>query len=392
MKKKCLLILKWPIFLNNLLINKFSKFYEVEHLYIENFKNETYSEITEKINELIVSKKIEIVFFDVDFIKFINLFFINKIKNVKKAIITFDDYALHEMNAITATGCDIVLTHCPFSQLKYKEKGFESYCMCIENDGEIFKNYNTEKEIDVLFFGRLNPDRKEIIDYISNNGISVKLVGQENNFVSDEEIAKLISKSKIVLNLSKSTGKTVINYANEDTYKFWYLMKGRVIQAGLCGTLCVSEFSPGQELMYNNNELPTFYSKEECLEKIKNFLNNKSLLEEYTKRFSNKTINSFEEKTNFQPIFNALEKKISKKVNLYQIPYWYLRIAAKQIILKNIHITRLLKKVPDFKEVFYLIKDCSLKSKIMIFFESICNILWYSIIISIKKRKRNLKN
>ena len=124
--------------------------------------------------------------------------------------------------------------------------------------------------------------------------------------------------------------------------------------------------------------------------KIKNFLNNKSLLEEYTKRFSNKTINSFEEKTNFQPIFNALEKKISKKVNLYQIPYWYLRIAAKQIILKNIHITRLLKKVPDFKEVFYLIKDCSLKSKIMIFFESICNILWYSIIISIKKRKRNL--
>ena len=35
---------------------------------------------------------------------------------------TFDDFALHEMNAITANACDLVLSHCPFSVKKYDEK------------------------------------------------------------------------------------------------------------------------------------------------------------------------------------------------------------------------------------------------------------------------------
>ena len=32
--------------------------------------------------------------------------------------------------------------------------------MPIEGDGNIFKNYNLQKEIDVLFFGQINDDRK----------------------------------------------------------------------------------------------------------------------------------------------------------------------------------------------------------------------------------------
>ena len=115
MKKKCLLILKWPIPTQKFLINKFSKFYETEHLFISDFKNKNFSEIIDEINNFIELKNIKIVFFDVDFIKFINLFFIKKINNVKKILITFDDFALHEMNAITANACDLVLSHCPFS-------------------------------------------------------------------------------------------------------------------------------------------------------------------------------------------------------------------------------------------------------------------------------------
>ena len=73
MKKKCLLIFKWPVYAQKYLINKFVKFYDVEYVQINSFVNKSYSEITAEINELIKSKNIEIVFFDVDFIKFINL-------------------------------------------------------------------------------------------------------------------------------------------------------------------------------------------------------------------------------------------------------------------------------------------------------------------------------
>ena len=124
MRKKCLLVFKFPLFWNKYIINKLSKFYDTEYLYISNFKNKNFSEIIDKINEFIESKNIEIVFFDVDFFKFINFFFIKKIKNVKKILLTGDDYALHEMNAITASSCDLVLSHCPLSVLKYREKGY----------------------------------------------------------------------------------------------------------------------------------------------------------------------------------------------------------------------------------------------------------------------------
>ena len=58
---------------------------------------------------------------------------------------------------------------------------------------------------------------------------------------------------------------------SEDVYKFHYHLKGRIIQSGLCGTLCVSEYSPGQEVIFNENDLPTFQSKEECLDILKDF-------------------------------------------------------------------------------------------------------------------------
>ena len=137
MKKKCLLIFKWPIYAQKFLINKFSKFYETEHLFISDYKTQTYSKIIKEINEFIKSKNIEIVFFDSDFIKLINLFFIKKSEAEKKILMTFDDAVFHEMNAITANVCNVVLSHCPLSVKKYEEKGYQAFFMPCEGDGNI---------------------------------------------------------------------------------------------------------------------------------------------------------------------------------------------------------------------------------------------------------------
>ena len=95
------------------------------------------------------------------------------IKNVKKVLMTYDDTALHEMNAITANACDLVVTHCPFSVLKYKEKGCEAYLSNMEFS-KISSNNNDKKEIDVLFYGNITPDRKSILDHIVKEGINLK--------------------------------------------------------------------------------------------------------------------------------------------------------------------------------------------------------------------------
>jgi len=387
MKKKVLIIFKYPHAWNEHVINRFLIYYDTEFLYISNFKNKNFTEIVEHINNLIKSKNIEIVVFDVDYFKFINFFFIKKINSKKKIFITGDDFEFHEFHSVTASACDLVLSQCPLSVLKYKEKGCEAYLSNMEFS-KISNNNNYKKEIDVLFYGHITPDRRNILDYIVKEGINLKNIGHEGNVTGlpKDELLKLISKSKIVLELSKSRTSFVKNYASESIYKFYYLYKGKIIVAGLKGAACVSEYSPGTELLFSKDEVATFFTKEECVKILKKLLNNKELLEKYTNKFTSKVYNLYEDKKNFEPIYKAIEKPNHRRIELIKIPYWYLRISAKQILLRNLKLSNLIKAIFQFRIIFKIIKNSSLLTKLLIVSESVINTLWYSIIYTFKSK------
>ena len=84
MKNKVLIIFKYGHHWNSNITEKFSNYFDTEFLYINNFKNKSFTEIVNDINNLIKSKNIEIVVFDVDYFKFINFFFIEQINSKKK--------------------------------------------------------------------------------------------------------------------------------------------------------------------------------------------------------------------------------------------------------------------------------------------------------------------
>ena len=389
MKKKVLIIFKYPRgHWNSPIINKFSNYYDTEYLYISDYKNKNFTEIVNDLNNSIKTKNIEVVVFDVDYFKFINFFFIKNISCKKKILISGDDFELHEMNSITASACDLVLTQDPLSVLKYREKGYEAHAIDFEN-GKINKNNNKKKEIDVLFFGALSPERKEFLKYITNEGISLKNVGHEEgaDFLPENELLKLISKSKIILNLSKSRSDSVKNFSSGPIYSFYYQFKGRIIIAGLNGTVCVSEYSPGQEMVFTEDEIPTFFKKEECLKILKKLLSDEDLLKQYTNKFSLKVENLYEDKKNFESVYKAIEKLDHRKVNLLKFPYWYLRIASKQIIVRNIKLSNLIKTISQFKVIMKIVKDSNLLIKLLILFETVINSLWYSFIFTIKPKK-----
>ena len=389
MKKKVLIVFKYlRANWNPYVIKKFSNYYETEHLYISEYKNKNFTEIVTDINKLIEQKNIQIVVFDVDYFKFINFFFIKKINSEIKILITGDDSELHEINSITASACDLVLSNCPLSVLKYKEKGYQAYQIHFDN-GEIGKNKLIKKEFDVLFFGNITPDRKEFLNYIENEGINLKNIGFESGGgLPIEELLKFISKSKIVLNLSKSrTIKSVKSYTSENIYKFLYTFKGRIIIAGLNGAACVSEYSPGQELVFTDDEVPTFFTKEECVKILKKLLNDNELLAKYTTSFNSKVENLFEDRKNFLPIFNAIEKIEKRKVKLFNIPYWYLRISAKNILLRNIKLPNIIKSIYQFHMIFSITKNSNIFIKLLVILESIINIFWYSLLFTLKSKK-----
>ena len=388
MKNKVLIIFKYVHQWNLNVINNFSNYYDTEFLYISNFKNRNFTEIVNDINNLIKSKNIEIVVFDVDYFRFINFFFIEQINSKKKIIMIGDDAGLHEFHSITASACDLVLNSDPLAVLKYREKGYEALFFQFESS-KLSKNNESKKEIDVLFYGHITPDRKGILDYITKEGISLKNVGHEAGIygLPEDELLDLISKSKIVLNLSKTRTTVVQNYASEGIYEFYYQLKGRIFLAGFQGAACVSEYSPGQELLFSEEEVPTFFTKEECAKILKKLLNNNELLAKYTNKFTSKVCDLFEEKKSFEPIYNAIEKSNHRKVELIKIPYWYLRISAKQILLRNLKLSSLIKAIFQFRIIFKIIKNSNFLIKFLIVFESIINTLWYSFSFTLKPKK-----
>ena len=299
-----------------------------------------------------------------------------------------DDVGLHEFHSITASACDLVLNSDPLAVLKYNEKGYKALFFQFEST-KLNKNNESKKEIDVLFYGHITSDRKGILDYITKEGISLKNVGHEAGIygLPEDELLDLISKSKIVLNLSKTRTTVVKNYASENVFKFYYQLKGRIFLAGFQGAACVSEYSPGQELLFSEEEVPTFFTKEECAKILKKLLNNNELLAKYTNKFTSKVCNLFEEKKSFEPIYNAIEKSNYRKVELIKIPYWYLRISAKQILLRNLKLSSLIKAIFQFRIIFKIIKNSNFLIKFLIVFESIINTLWYSFTYTLKPKK-----
>ena len=62
--------------------------------------------------------------------------------------------------------------------------------------------------------------------------------------------------------------------------------------------MCVSEYSPAQEMIFKEDELPTFFTKEECVQILKKLTKDEILLEKYTNKFSSKVYELWEDKKN----------------------------------------------------------------------------------------------
>ena len=389
MKKKALILFKAQWDWNRFIISKISNFYDVKFLYLDQIQKNYFDTISQ-VNDYIKDNKIEAVFFDVDYQKFVNYYFINKIKNIKKVMMTLDNYERHNLNLITACSCHVVLTD-PISLLKYKELGIPAYNWIIESDGSFYKDLGLAKKTDVLFFGKINKERKKFVEFIENNGIKVKIVGNNiENYISDKELVNLICESKIVINFSKTTWNEISNFPEKSVFENQYQLKGRIIQAGLCGTACITEYAPHHKLLYKKEELLQFTTKEECVKILNELLNDNNKLLNYTKKFSIKTREEYEDKKFFKKIYNFLEKvdpnRIKTDENLRKIPYWYKRICCKQILLRDLKITKALKSIQNFKEILDIAKKSNIFIFLLIFIETAINFIYYSLLNSIKRK------
>lgn len=158
----------------------------------------------------------------------------------------------------------------------YKKDGYKNvFSGAVTNTG-FFKPLNLEKKYDVTFFGfplLEKSGRYQIIRYLMDKGIKIRLFGRGwakykefekiyGGAPSSEELIRILSQSKISLCLSKSNqGKTTT--------------KTKFYEAGACKTFVLTEYCDAYfDTFKEGEDIVTFKTKEELLDKINYYLKN----------------------------------------------------------------------------------------------------------------------
>ncbi|MDO8426390.1 MAG: glycosyltransferase, partial [Deltaproteobacteria bacterium] len=114
------------------------------------------------------------------------------------------------------------------------------------------------------------------------NGIAIEVfgTGTRNGQISLDEMVKVFNSSRINLNFTKISLKNAIRREPLINLRLRQV-KGRMIEAALCGGFVLTEYVPGIEEVFKlDREIAAFDSKEEMLDKIRHFLKNEKEREE----------------------------------------------------------------------------------------------------------------
>ena len=337
--------------------DKLSLKFIVHKIFLTDLLHLTNLEIIKLINKKIFTKKIDFTIFEGDHVDIIDETFLELItNNTIKGLFLGDDNEWHDVNKVNASKCDFVLTSCPISKLKFDEFNVRSLFVPIEANGNIWKNYNLDKNIDVLFFGREKRIRNIFFKKLEEKGIKIFRVDPYMEISNtNEKLAKLINQSKIVLNLSASK-KSKRFWSRSNSYDYLYLFKGRILISSFCQTLCLTEYDPAASLLFTKNELPQFKNVDECVELISMYLSDETKLKNTTQKFYDKGQIYLD--INYINKIQDFLIKIKKKdiVNSY-IDTWYILIHIKQMYRSRYKKNNLITIAKQFLENFSLYKN-----------------------------------
>lgn len=168
--------------------------------------------------------------------------------------------------AALASMVDLNLTNAPDSCIKYMVEGGLAMFWPEAAHPEIHKPYQIPFEYDISFVGGKYGWRPKFISKLQKMGIKVVCFGNgwENGPLSDEEMVKLFSRSRINL------GFAGVGYS-----KKLMCLKGRDFEVPMSGGLYLTQDNPELSLVYDiGKEILTYKDEKDCVAKIKWLLSN----------------------------------------------------------------------------------------------------------------------
>ena len=197
-----------------------------------------------------------------------------------------------------------------------------------------YKPYNLEKIYDVSFIGQPHSERRNVVDLIKRTGISVECRGNgwKRGRISQDEMIKMFSQSKINLNLTKSssgnsfrsivsiflkkelTGQIRITNPRHWSGNFQSILakkrdqvKGRNFEIpGSGGFLLTSNADNLSDYYRDGKEIIIYKNNDEMIEKIKYYLEHDKEREAVARAGHKRTLQEHTYEKRFNDIFKIM--------------------------------------------------------------------------------------
>lgn len=231
-----------------------------------------------------------------------------------------------------------IATTDPSAPEKYKKIGYPNaiYAPSAANTN-IFKPVSSKKKIEVSFIGSRTKERAKVINIIIQSGLPLEVYGSgwSNGRVSEKELVRIISESKISINLStpsfyigiKSIARLFLKrysfhrsvlHIKPDFWNFlrnlreWQLkkipqIKARIFEISACRTMLITQNIDYLKDHYKiSEEIISYSDTSNLIEKIRYYLSHDAEREIIAQRGYERTIRDHSYEKRFRDLFTKI--------------------------------------------------------------------------------------
>ena len=312
---------------------------------------------------ILKEKEIELVFFIfVSGDATLDPYFIQKISQNRFITMVFWDMEqfFDQIDRYYAQLADLVLLTTNYEyEYKLQLLNINTYCPFSLFDSTKYKPLeDISSSIDVSFVGEVTKGkRREYIDYLEENGINIESygVGTKNGKVSFDKVIEIFNRSKINLSFTGT-------YTN-DIYSFGLNInnrilqnKGKPIEIALCGGFVLTEYVPSIEKVFHKEDIDTFLSKEELLQKVQYYLQEEHKREGMARRAHKHALLHYDSINAFKNIFQQIRQITPKTNKELHIDKMFLKIHTTFHLFRAIVFFTNKKYKQMFNELQYVIR------------------------------------
>ncbi len=190
----------------------------------------------------------------------------------------------------------------------YQREGLTNIFFTLGTNLDNFHPLLGKKQYDVTLIGTPKADRIELIQYLRENGINIRIFGWGWHHYPElrevyggpldhQALVQVANKSKINLCFTK-------NYFGRPSWK------GRVFEIAACRSFLLVEYSPRyKDFLDEGKEIIFFHDKKDLLKKIKYYLEHKQEREAIATNTYKKIVRKYDVAKELQDFFTLVHKK-----------------------------------------------------------------------------------